>query len=94
MYRHICNEPTQLYSSASNSVCNRDISASGEALNAMSLTGKAFVTMAFHGIYIFSAETFPTEVRHVGMGTASVCARIGGMIAPYMGPPMVFFNYI
>ena len=55
----------------------------------MSFTGKAFVTMAFYGIYIYSAETFPTEVRHVGMGTASLCARISGMIAPYMGPPLV-----
>ena len=63
--------------------------ASSTALTGLSLAGKAFTSVAFEGIYIFSAESFPTEVRHVGMGSASFCARVGGMIAPYMGPPMV-----
>ena len=64
-------------------------SASGAAKNAMSLSGKAFISMAFNGVFITSAETFPTEVRHVGIGVANLCARIGGMTAPYMGQPMV-----
>ena len=63
--------------------------ASGEAKNAMSLSGKMFVAMAFNGVYISTVETFPTEVRHVGIGVANVFARIGGMIAPYMGESMV-----
>ena len=35
-------------------------------------------------VYIFSAELFPTVVRNVGMGTSSLCARIGGIICPYI----------
>ena len=58
----------------------------------MALAGQTFISMAFNGIYLLSSETFPTEVRHTGMGTASVFARIGGMVAPYMGAPMVYIN--
>ena len=38
----------------------------------------------FFKVYIFSAELFPTVVRNVGMGTSSLCARIGGIICPYI----------
>ena len=55
----------------------------------MSLLGKMMVWVANEGIYLLTAETLPTEVRHIGIGTASVCGRIGGMIAPYMGTSMV-----
>ena len=58
-------------------------------MNVMAYTGRFFLTIAFNGVFIYSAEIYPTEVRHVGMATASVTARIGGMIAPYMGPPVV-----
>ena len=55
----------------------------------MSLSGKMFISMAFNGVYVSTVETFPTDVRHVGIGVANVFARIGGMIAPYMGEAMV-----
>ncbi len=41
--------------------------------------------MAFTDIYIYTSEVVPTEVRNIGMGTASFCARISGMAAPYVG---------
>jgi hypothetical protein len=31
----------------------------------------------------------PTEVRNIGIGTASMCARISGMVAPFVGGPLV-----
>ena len=47
------------------------------------------MTMSFNSIYMFSSEVFPTEVRSAGMGMSSLCARIGAILAPYMGIPLV-----
>ena len=55
----------------------------------MALIGKAGATMAFAGIYLYSPELYPTDIRTVALGTSSMCARISGMIAPYVGGPMV-----
>ena len=62
------------------------------ALKTLALCGKMFMSICFDGTYMFSAESFPTEVRHIGMGSSSMCARLGAMIAPYMGKPMVVYT--
>ena len=56
---------------------------------AFSMIGKATASMSFTMAYIVSAEVYPTEVRNWGMGTSSVCARISGMAAPYVGDALV-----
>ena len=48
------------------------------------MVGKLGVAAAFGVIYVFSAELYPTIVRNAGMGASSCCARIGGMVAPYI----------
>ncbi len=53
------------------------------------MVGKSAITMAFCSIYLYSSELFPTEVRNVGIGTASMFARISGMAAAFIGGPMV-----
>ena len=53
------------------------------------LLGKGTASMSFTMAYIVSAEVYPTEVRNWGMGTSSVCARISGMAAPYIGDALV-----
>ena len=55
----------------------------------MFLIGKAGGSMGFSAIYVYSGELYPTEVRTVGMGTSSMCARFSGMAAPYVGGPVV-----
>ena len=55
----------------------------------LSMVGKFFVTMAFSGIYLWTSEVMPTEVRNIGMGSCSMFARISGIIAPFIGGPLV-----
>ena len=34
--------------------------------------------------YVYSAEIYPTVVRSAGMGSSSLMARLGGLVAPYI----------
>ena len=60
----------------------------------LALVGKAGAAMAFTDIYVYTSEVVPTEVRNIGMGTSSVCARISGMAAPYVGGLLVLLVWI
>ena len=46
-------------------------------------------TACFNGMYVYTAELFPTEVRNAGLGSASMSARISGIVAPYVGGSLV-----
>ena len=46
--------------------------------------GKLAITTSYGVIYIYTAELFPTVIRNAGVGTSSLCARIGGIICPYI----------
>ena len=35
-------------------------------------------------MFTYSAELFPTVVRNAGMGISSLCARLGGMVTPFI----------
>ncbi|XP_063225465.1 organic cation transporter protein-like [Bacillus rossius redtenbacheri] len=56
-------------------------------------------TIAFFAVYLFSGELLPTVVRNAGMGSTSMCARVGSMLAPFVSslnhvstyiPPLLF----
>lgn len=40
--------------------------------------------LAFPAIYLYTGEIFPTVVRNIGMGTTSMAARAGTMVAPFI----------
>jgi hypothetical protein len=46
------------------------------------LAGKFAITIAFTVVYVFTAELFPTELRHTMLGTCSMVGRIGSITAP------------
>lgn len=50
----------------------------------MAIVGKFFVATTFVGIYVFTAELYPTLIRNMAVGISSMSARVGGIIAPYV----------
>ncbi|RZF46368.1 hypothetical protein LSTR_LSTR011152 [Laodelphax striatellus] len=45
----------------------------------VSVTG---MSISYPAVYLYSGELFPTVVRNVGIGSASMMARIGAMLSP------------
>ncbi|XP_066269649.1 organic cation transporter protein-like [Branchiostoma lanceolatum] len=50
----------------------------------LAMTGKFCITATFGIVYVFSAEIFPTVVRQIGIGMASMSSRVGGIVAPFV----------
>ncbi|XP_036003008.1 solute carrier family 22 member 6-A isoform X2 [Fundulus heteroclitus] len=50
----------------------------------LAMVGKFGITASLSIIYVYSAEVFPTVIRQNGIGIGSMCARIGGVLAPMM----------
>jgi hypothetical protein len=42
------------------------------------------MSVAFPTAYLYAGELFPTVVRNVGLGSSSMFARFGSMVAPYV----------
>ncbi|XP_006861000.1 PREDICTED: solute carrier family 22 member 20 [Chrysochloris asiatica] len=49
---------------------------------AQAALGKGCLASSFICVYLFTGELYPTEIRQMGMGFASVNARLGGLAAP------------
>nr|XP_036851531.1 solute carrier family 22 member 20 [Manis javanica] len=49
---------------------------------AQAALGKGCLASSFICVYLFTGELYPTEIRQMGMGFASVNARFGGLAAP------------
>ena len=48
----------------------------------MSLVGKFGASAGFAIVYVYASEIFPTDYRGVGIGSCSMFARVGGVLAP------------
>ncbi|KAM6900551.1 solute carrier family 22 member 13-like [Xenentodon cancila] len=48
----------------------------------IAVLGKFASSAAFSAAYVYTAELYPTVLRQSGMGLNSMCARVGGILAP------------
>ena len=53
------------------------------------MLGKTLICITYSVLYVFANELFPTEIRNVGVGTASMSARLSSMAASFVGGPLV-----
>lgn len=51
---------------------------------ALAIIGQIGMYTAFVTVYLYASEVFPTVIRNSAMGFASVFARFGGFIAPFV----------
>lgn len=56
----------------------------GPIITTMAMMGKFCVAMSFSSIYIYTSELYPTVIRNLGLGTSSLCARVGSIVSPYI----------
>jgi hypothetical protein len=55
---------------------------SGSSQVFVSMIGRFGIAGSFNMIYLYTTELFPTIVRSACLGTCSLAARVGGIIAP------------
>ncbi|XP_059183416.1 uncharacterized protein LOC131962432 [Centropristis striata] len=48
----------------------------------IAVLGKVAATASFSIAYVYTAELYPTILRHSGVGVNSMCARVAGILAP------------
>ncbi|GIY27440.1 hypothetical protein CEXT_201112 [Caerostris extrusa] len=48
------------------------------------MVGKFCVTGSFGILYLYTTEVFPTSVRNATLGSCSMCARVGSILAPFV----------
>ena len=61
----------------------------GGIVTGLTLFGKACATIGFSSMSVYMPELFPTDVRYVAVGACSVFSCVSGMVAPFVGGPLV-----
>uniref|UniRef100_A0A8R1I8Y0 MFS domain-containing protein n=1 Tax=Caenorhabditis japonica TaxID=281687 RepID=A0A8R1I8Y0_CAEJA len=54
------------------------------AIIIINIIGASFIELTWDACYLVAAEIFPTRIRTIGIGTCSLLARIGALLAPQM----------
>ena len=56
----------------------------GLVITGFSLLGKLAISASFSIVYVYCVELFPTVTRTIGLGSGSMCARIGSFASPFV----------
>ncbi|XP_021368677.1 organic cation transporter protein-like [Mizuhopecten yessoensis] len=62
-----------------------DVTALGTVSLVFNFIGKFGITASFSTVLLYTPELYPTNLRSVGLGLATTCSRMGGMLAPFAG---------
>lgn len=57
---------------------------SSTSVLALTMLAKMFIFSAYNAIYIHAGELFPTPLRQLGVGSCSIAARAGSIVAPFV----------
>lgn len=64
-----------------------------QLITLLALVGKFTISLTYNGIYIITAETYPTFIRNTAVSVSQFIARFGAVIAPYINLLVSFFEY-
>ncbi|ETN78367.1 transporter, major facilitator family protein [Necator americanus] len=67
-------------------------SARDWAIIIINIIGVSFIELTWDACYLIAVESFPTYIRTIGMGTCSLAARIGALVAPQMAYLSTFYQ--
>jgi len=56
------------------------------------MIGKFCVTCTYAMIYVYSSELYPTVARNIGVGSSSMVARVGSILAPFVKELVIIFK--
>lgn len=65
-------------------IFEKDVYALDWPIVTCAMIGKFCISASFAIVYVYSAEVFPTVLRTTGVGSSSMCARFGSILAPYV----------
>lgn len=68
----------------SNGCAHWNVSSVKTFENGLNCKSLPFRCISFPTVYLYAGELFPTVIRNVAIGLASMIARIGSMIAPFV----------
>ena len=54
------------------------------ALTVAAIVGRAAINGAFAAVFVYTPEVYPTTVRGLGLGAASACGRVAGIVTPFI----------
>src|SRR5699024_5664640 len=46
--------------------------------------GKFCISASYSVLFVYTAELFPTVIRTIGLGSSSIVARVGAILAPFI----------
>ncbi|KHJ79227.1 hypothetical protein OESDEN_21132, partial [Oesophagostomum dentatum] len=67
-------------------------SAKDWAIIILNIIGVSFIELTWDACYLIGVESFPTHIRTIGMGTCSLAARVGALVAPQMAYLSIFYR--
>lgn len=59
----------------------------------IAMIGKFCITCSYGLIYVYAAEIYPTVLRQTGVGSCSIAARLGSIMAPFVKNLVIFFKF-
>ncbi|GFO02449.1 synaptic vesicle 2-related protein [Plakobranchus ocellatus] len=61
-------------------------------LTGLMFVARAMIAGAFQSLFIYTAESYPTNIRAIGMGVAAGTAKVGSLITPFIAQVLIGYS--